>query len=52
MHFQSRNPFHERDHRRSLLPMERPAGEPPLWVGVALMAAGLIVVALIVAGLG
>lgn len=38
MHWQSTNPFRERDHAISLMPL-RPEGEPSLAKGLALVAA-------------
>lgn len=41
MHYQHRNPYRERDHRISLMPLAREArdaGEPPLWLGASVVA--------------
>jgi hypothetical protein len=52
MHAQSRNPFHERDHRISLMPIERPEGELSWLAGSALILALFVVLALGCAALG
>ena len=44
MHVQSRNPSRERDHRISLMPMERPDGEPGIVAGTIILLAVLAVI--------
>jgi hypothetical protein len=52
MHWQSANPSRARDHRISLMPMERPEGELPVLAGAALILGVLVIVTVLIAACG
>lgn len=46
MHWQTRSPSRERDHKLSLMPLQRPEGELSWFTGTAMLLALFIVAAL------